>query len=419
MEILRDSSDKRTLLVVTDDDARAKALRHALENAFNVVYCLDASEALAIMNERFRALSATLIDVEAADADNCAFLRALAAERCYDTIPVLVISDDPSSEMCIHCLDGGAVDVLEVPCVTRVLQQRINNAIELKRSTTFYEIESMLHVLPSMIFLKDAEGRYVFSTQYWHHLDMGGDPKWTIRGKTDVDIRKDRENALMAMEADKEIIRTGKGTSYVIEINTDGVQEFIQLIKEPVFDEFGNVTGIIALGNDVTESELMKRKLERYARIDELTRVGNRRGFNEFIESVPNRNDFPLAVISADCDNLKIINDTLGHLVGDEYIRMAATALVAALPEDAFVFRIGGDEFVAFAPNTTLEQTEALVADMRHNESHFRLSQGEAVVSYGAACINGPQDDVMSVIGLADQHMYEEKAEHKRRAAHQ
>ncbi len=386
-----------------------------LAHAFNLVRCSTGDEALDILNERFNALSAAVIAVGLASADDCAFLKAFTAERAFDTIPMLITTATTPDARCAQCLDEGAVDIIELPCVEQVLHRRIDNAIQLKRSATFYEIESMLRRLPSMIFLKDAEGRYVFSTQYWHHLDTGGDPKWTIRGKTDVDIRKDRENAIKAMEADKEIIRTGKGTSYTIEINADGVQDFVQLIKEPVFDENGNVTGIIALGNDVTESELMKRKLARYALIDELTGVGNRRAFNEYIEEIPSCDNFPIAVISADLDCLKKVNDTLGHLVGDEYIHMVALILQGGVPDDAPVFRTGGDEFVVFVPNTTAEEAEALVKKMRHTATFFKLHMSEAIVSYGVACIESP-DDVREAIDEADQRMYAEKASHKHRA---
>ena len=56
------------------------------------------------------------------------------------------------------------------------------------------------------------------------------------------------------MASDKEIIRTGKDTSYVIEENDEGKQEFLQLIKSPTYDDNGNVSGIIAIINDVTEA---------------------------------------------------------------------------------------------------------------------------------------------------------------------
>lgn len=416
MEVLHGPSDKRTVLVAIESHETADDFCKSLETSFDVIRCSEAPVALELMNERFNDLSATVISDTLAREDDHAFLKEVAKARYFDTIPIVIATSSEVSEKQTRCLEEGAVDIITIPCNARLAAHRINNAIQLRRSTTFYEIESMLHVLPSMIFLKDAEGRYVFSTQYWHHLDTGNDPKWTIRGKTDVDIRKDRENAIKAMEADKEIIRTGKGTSYVIEINADGIQDFVQLIKEPVFDEKGNVTGIIALGNNVTESELMKRKLERYARIDELTNLGNRRAFDEFVDSIPERTDFPIAVISADCDNLKIVNDTFGHHVGDEYLHMAANILSSGIPDGKLAFRVGGDEFIAFVPNADSEQVEGLIEEMRYKAYWFRLDKSEAVISYGSAIIDGPDANIRAALEIADERMYAEKASHKNRS---
>ncbi|HAM16790.1 MAG TPA: sensor domain-containing diguanylate cyclase [Eggerthellaceae bacterium] len=293
--------------------------------------------------------------------------------------------------------------------------QRIENAIRIKQSTNFYEIEAILRELPSNIFLKDAECRYVFATHYWHHLKMDeGDPNWDIRGKTDLEIRKDLDNAMHAYESDKEILRTGKGTEYMIEINTDGVQEFLELIKRPVFDEDGNATGIIALANDVTEAELAKRELEKHARTDELTGLANHRAFDEALQELPGRCDLPISIISVDCDYLKQINDTYGHLVGDEYIRMAATAFRAALPHRAQAFRTGGDEFVALVPQTTRERAEEAVADMRSRCGLFKLRDHSVSISCGLSIIESPDENPFDAIARADRSMYEDKASRRR-----
>lgn len=145
-------------------------------------------------------------------------------------------------------------------CPWPLVSRRSYNALRAKDSATFYEIEEMLEKLPCDFFLKDVEGKYVFATHYWGHLDKRDDPNWTIRGKTDMEVRKDKKNAQKAYESDMKIMATGKGTRYVIEENSRGIQEFLELIKEPIFDEDGKVTGMIALINDITELELLKRK---------------------------------------------------------------------------------------------------------------------------------------------------------------
>lgn len=419
MEIMHDRFKRRTVLIALDASKAKDAQEFAehLSDDFNIVVASSADEALRIMDERFADLSAVIIDVDMAKEDDYHFLRCAAEKKHNDTIPIIVGSLREVDEDDLRCLDYGAVDFMLPPYRRGVVVNRIENAIRVKRADTFYEIESMLRELPSNIFLKDAQGRYVFSTHYWHHLDTGGDPDWTIRGKTDLDIRKDKENARKAYEADLEIIRSGKGMTYVIEINTDGIQEFFELIKRPVFDDDGAVSGIIALVNDVTEHELLKRELERRARTDELTGLGNRRSFDEFVREIPRSADFPIAVISADCDNLKKINDTYGHLVGDEYIRMAAVAFLSSLPEDARAYRTGGDEFIALLPGSTQEQAMELVETMRKQAKLFKVQEGSLSISFGTAVIEGPDDKPFDALAHADRAMYRDKALRKRALA--
>ncbi|MBQ9003032.1 MAG: diguanylate cyclase [Eggerthellaceae bacterium] len=409
MEIMHDGNNRRTVLVALDQRGAARDFIELLSADFNVVAADGADDCLRILRERVADLSVAIVDVDMAESDGCALLKEIAEDAKLVTIPVLIAGLRPLSDEDAACFDAGAIDYLSWPYQRGLVKKRIENAIKIKRSTTYYEIESMLRELPSNIFLKDAEGRYVFSTHYWHHLNQGDDPNWTIRGKTDLEIRKDRENAIKAIEIDREILRTGKGATYVIEINADGMQEFMQLIKRPVFDDDGNVTGIIALINDVTEHELLKRELEKRARTDELTGLNNRRSFDECIVELPRRDDFPIAVIAADCDGLKCVNDTYGHLVGDEYIRLSALVFKSALPEGAQAFRAGGDEFVALVPQTTREEANKIKRDMCTKAAMFKLQEGSVSISIGTAVIECADDNPLDAVAHADRSMYESK----------
>ena len=413
MEILHDNSDKRTVLLTLDDFAESSNLYRYLIDDYDVVRAYNSEECLAIMHERVADLSVVIIDIDMAEANDFEFFRKASTATLFDTIPIIVAARRPLTDDDMRCIREGAIDIMSQPYLRELTITRIENAIRLKGSTTFYEIEAMLRELPSNIFLKDAEGRYVFATHYWHHLETGDDPNWTIRGKTDLEIRKDRENAIKAMEADAEIIRSGKGTSYTIEINADGIQEFMELIKRPVFDADGNVTGIIALINDVTETELLKRELERRARTDELTGLQNHRAFDEAVRMIPQSEDFPIAIISADCDELKHVNDTYGHLVGDEYIRMAATAFRSALPDDITAYRTGGDEFIAFLPHTTEEEAQEIVTRMQRQSELFKMQKRDISISFGTAVINDPEESVLAAVSHADRNMYISKAARK------
>lgn len=267
----------------------------------------------------------------------------------------------------------------------------------------------ILKEIPSNIFFKDTECRYVFSTHYWRHLKGAEDPSWDIAGKTDLEIRKDKDNARLAMEQDREIMRTGKGTSYVIEINQDGVTEFLELIKNPVRNEDGDIIGIVGLINDVTEKMMLEKKLEKYAHTDMLTGLFNRYYLDEWIANSMKSEMYPLCVISADCDGLKKINESYGHAIGDEFLRLTASLFRAELPEKAVMFRMGGDEFLVILPNTTQDECKKYI-DCINEASRSLVLKGESVsVSFGACEVTSPSLSFMHAMEIADKRMYMDK----------
>ena len=252
----------KTILAVVPDSPLKDEFISLLVEDFVVITTDNTVKALSTVYECLDDISAVLIDLAIEQINGFSFIRAMNEEPLYASIPVIAMSDHLPEERDMKIFELGYSDLLTPPGLRQHVVRRINNAIRAKDSYTYSEMQEMLRQLPSNIFLKDAEGKYVFSTQYWNHLRQDG-KHWTIRGKTDMDIRKEKENAKKAMEADQEIIRTGKGTDYVIEENVDGVKEYLELIKRPVFDKKGNVTGIIALINNVTEHELLKQELEK------------------------------------------------------------------------------------------------------------------------------------------------------------
>ncbi|MGM9540236.1 diguanylate cyclase domain-containing protein [Anaerovibrio sp.] len=275
-------------------------------------------------------------------------------------------------------------------------------------SMTFEEMENILRLLPANIYLKDAEGRYIFCTQYWRHLRDRDKPGWSIRGKTDVEIREDKENAMLAMEKDREIIRSGRGCRYVIEIFQNGVQEFLEIVKEPVKDSSGNVVGIVGLINDVTESEKIKRKLSRLAMTDSLTGLGNRNSLMRDLERLT-EDSMPVSIVSADCDGLQMVNDTYGRATGDEYIRMTAMVMELALPEDTMVYRVGGDEFIIVLVNTDENEAKEIMRIFKEQYDQYRVKNQPLSISYGISTAVSVRDDLRRVLEKADLDMCQRK----------
>lgn len=277
-------------------------------------------------------------------------------------------------------------------------------------------VERMLKSLPSNIYFKDMEGKYVFCTHYWNHIKTPeNDPTWTIRGKYDIDIRKDKENAIKAMEEDKRIFATKKGTSYEIKFDENGQTEYMQLIKNPVFDDNGNMIGIVGLINDITRTKLLEEKLERMATQDSLTGVRNRSYMDIWIEKNKNLDIYPLTVIVGDCNGLKRINDHYGHLIGDRYITKTAEALMTCKPENASVIRAGGDEFMVFMPNTSEAEAAQYMKKVQDYISNIHVFDETLSIAMDSSTTSDINKRLEDLIRLADKAMYIQKEiDHKR-----
>ena len=413
MEVLTSHRNKRTILLIKENSEDAAQLCKMLADSYNFMVVTELEESISTFRRICDCLSAVLIDSQLPD-DACeVFLQRIKKYKKLESIPVLVISTEETVPQKLHYLKLGAVDFVTWPYQKELIVNRISNAVRIKDSATFPELEKMLRALPANIYLKDAEGKYIFATHYWHHLEHDDDPDWTIRGKTDLEIRKDKENAIIAYQSDLQLLRDGKERSYVIEVNADDILEYLQITKAPVRNEKNEITGIIALINNVTEQELLKKKLERQAYIDQMTGLYNRSYYEKYISALMEDN-YPLAIISADCNNLKFVNDYYGHMAGDEYIRISASLLKMAFPEPAMIFRTGGDEFLIFMPGTSEEEVLKRIKYLQHQVKLFFIMNHPVSIAYGVHVMKDKNQDLMECIHQADKNMYEDKKHYKK-----
>lgn len=398
-------------LIFIDNGQTWTELAQILEDEYDIMNAANMEAAKDILNQN-KADSLALLICADQQEDVRRTVEFVRSCNMLISIPILIYAGQEDSPDRFASLGDGVIDCITSPFNSHIVKNRIANAIAFTDSMTFYGIEKILKELPSNIFLKDHECRYVFATKYWHHLKRSDDSNWTIRGKTDPEVRKDKQNAIEAHKKDLEIIKTGKGMTYTIEINEDGIQEFFQIIKQPLFNEEGYVTGIIGLINNVTEYELLKKQLREQAITDKLTGLYNRTYLDEIIRT--HRNDsYPLAVISADCDGLKEINDTYGHAAGDDYIKAAVSLFKKVLPKERILFRMGGDEFLILLPSTSEETALRLIEQLKEEEKQFLICKKQLSISFGASVMSGRTDDFHICVTDSDRNMYLDKKKHK------
>lgn len=168
-----------------------------------------------------------------------------------------------------------------------------------------------------------------------------------------------------------------------------------------------------ALDRQQDENAALLAELQHLSRHDELTRLANRRAWDEWIGRElhrATRSGTPLGIIFCDLDRLKEVNDRLGHAAGDAVIRSAAELLRGRVRTTDFVARLGGDEFVVGCPDTDLSGLLELANQLAADASRHPWPEGlQLSMSLGVAQLgpdDGGADDLMR---RADAALYRAK----------
>ncbi|PDT54852.1 MULTISPECIES: GGDEF domain-containing protein [Sinorhizobium] len=174
------------------------------------------------------------------------------------------------------------------------------------------------------------------------------------------------------------------------------------------------------------EMEAIRQELDEYKRIantDSLTRLGNRRAFDETLAAVYNneqmRNYTGLLVV--DIDHFKKVNDSFGHPVGDKILSTVGTVIRANLRRDAFVARTGGEEFAVILNDSTQEEClqaadriRAILASTPFKNSKTGVNYGPITLSVGV-CMATAADDPLELYHKADIALYAAKSSGRNR----
>jgi diguanylate cyclase (GGDEF)-like protein/PAS domain S-box-containing protein len=153
------------------------------------------------------------------------------------------------------------------------------------------------------------------------------------------------------------------------------------------------------------------RQIRQLSFYDQLTGIYNRRYLEHELERLDRSREHPIAVISADLDGLKLINDTLGHNEGDRYLQAGAEVLKSALRTSDILARVGGDEFALLLPRTDKVAAEMLVNRVRRNIDAYNIKQQwlPLSISLGLAVSESADYRLEETYRMADNNMYTDK----------
>ena len=159
------------------------------------------------------------------------------------------------------------------------------------------------------------------------------------------------------------------------------------------------------------------RTLQKKAYLDAATGLPNKNRCEEILNAPVS---LDMGVVSFDLNDLRRINDSRGHEAGDVYIRRFATALRAAVPEEHFVGRLGGDEFLMVTHGLSETGMEELLEDLRAKLAEEAKEHMDTPLSYAAGYVlakDDPEASMRELFTKVDKHMYIQKNRAKRKEA--
>ena len=319
--------------------------------------------------------------------------------------------------------------IIGVKNVDAETRARLSDKDKISRGIVFNKVADALatnyEVLYYIDLTTDEYEEYSSSKEY-AQLDLGQHGMDFFQD-TKLNMARDiysEDYPMMAQLMDKNnfinVLNTSKRVTATYRLVINGNPEYMELRAIRVKnDENHVVLGVVNIDESVKREAELKYKLDNVmnmANRDALTGVKNKNAYtiteNELNQKISQKEELAFAVVVCDVNNLKRVNDTMGHKVGDEYIR-SACMMVCKVFKHSPVYRVGGDEFVAIMRGDDYENRNALLQELR-TQVEINKEEGMVVLASGMAeYVAGVSISLADVFEKADKEMYINKKQLK------
>jgi diguanylate cyclase (GGDEF)-like protein len=417
-----------TVLVVDDNDTALVLMSAALVKAgFQVRLASSGNDGL----HSFRAQPAdvVMLDVDMPDLDGhevCIRLRAEVGAQ----LPIVMVTGMDDLQSIEKAYLAGATDFIAKPINWALIGHRVRYLVRGYQAiqdlqTANDRNAAILSAIPDLLFELDIDGRYV--DYHAPNSDQSAAPPGSFIGKT-IDETLTPEAAAVWKAALRAALEQGSSTGMQFTLPLAGGVRWFELSVSRKAAAAGQKPHFIVLSRDVTERKEAEDRITRLAYFDSLTGLPNRQAFVERLDSEvqrARRGHRQLAVLFLDIDGFKTVNDSMGHLGGNQILQQAADRLRRVLRPSDMVSRIadpglqidlarlGGDEFTALIvdverPEDVMAVAARIQAQMR---APFCVAGREVLltISIGIALFPGDGQDATSLLEHADTAMYHAK----------
>lgn len=199
----------------------------------------------------------------------------------------------------------------------------------------------------------------------------------------------------------------------VLLVRADQSEYTVHYTASPIRNARGHIIGAIIILRDISQERRIAKKLTYQATHDPLTGLSNRQHFQARLETLLDNarsHDQQHALCYLDLDKFKVVNDSCGHMAGDELLRQLAMLLKERLRTSDTLARLGGDEFGVLLEHCDLQVTERVANQLRETVNQFRFSWEDKVfavgVSIGAVSIHRFSEGAANLMVQADTACY-------------
>ncbi len=441
----RATNYRGNILIVDDLPDNLRLLRDTLRaEGYKVRSAITG--AMAIRAAQSPSTELILLDIKLTDMDGYEVCRQLKSDERTVDIPIIFLSALNETFNKVQGLAAGGVDYISKPfqveeVLARVethltigrLQKRLQNQnlrllIEIEErqrleESLFAEKELAQVTLQSIgdaVITTDAQGNVRYLNPIaerltgWKVHEVQGVPLSTVFLIVDQVTREPVENPINKALLEERIVSLAHQT---ILVARDGTEYAVEDSAAPIRDRQGQIIGVVIVFHDVTESRYLTRQLSWEASHDALTGLINRRKFEQHlvdaIASVKDSNQ-QHALCYLDLDQFKVVNDTAGHLAGDELLRQISALIQKGVRANDTLARLGGDEFGLLLSQCPLSQAAKIAEQLKDLVHQFRFIWDSKIlivgVSIGVVAIDETSQNLMELLGAADAACYAAKA---------
>jgi len=224
------------------------------------------------------------------------------------------------------------------------------------------------------------------------------------------------DSSKITSEVISAVEKHGKWCGETRMLHKDGTIGWVESMCVPICDDDNQMLGALGVNRNITERKNETARLNHLAHYDQLTKVPNRYLLLDRLSHLitqSERNDYKFALLFIDIDKFKLINDTKGHIFGDQVLKEVASRLNGSIRNSDTLARFGGDEFIILLENISNKSdastlAETLITTLK-TEFIVEDEKVDLSCSIGVAIFPDDGNTTDSLITTADKAMYQTK----------